>query len=231
MTTRTAVLALVAVVLLAGCFGGSGGTPTEEPTPTGTPLPQAPGVGAETIENVTAMLEAYRGSMSNVGFVAEARLNDGNVTYAYGADGSRLVERQDGSEAIWDDGDVAYERTAEGSEVSYERLPDGVELDTLLQTSQLRERLTSARYERDGTTPCADTTCVVMTADGSTGGTLEGFTAELHIDRTGVIHSLEANWTRVRDDQSFEFRYAVEEIPRSSIERPDWVDEAMNSTG
>jgi hypothetical protein len=237
MRTRTVALGVLAVVLLAiifgapGLFGGDGPETNTTGTPTATPLPQAPGVGAETLENVTALVRAHRGSMSNVGFVAQARLNDDTVTYSYATDGSRLVEREDGSGTIWGDGDVAYERTTEDGTVSYERLPGGaVELDTLLQYSQIRERLSSGRFERDGTTPCGDTTCVVLTANRSIGGNYRNFTGELHVDSTGVVHMLEVEWVRTSDDRAFEYRFTVEELRKLTLERPDWVDEAENST-
>ena len=233
MTTRTAVLALVAVVLLSGCFGlgGSDGTPTDQATPTATPLPQAPGVGAETIENVTALTEAYRGSTSNVGFVLAVEANGSATTYTYATDGTRLIEREDGSGEIWSNDSIAVRRQSDGGDVTYDRPSvDDLSVGSLLQLSRLEELLTSARYERDGTTACGDTRCVVFTADGSIGGNYRNFTAEIHVDDSGVIHTFDAEYVRTFDDRSFEFHLTVEDLGRSSVDRPDWVEEGLSST-
>jgi hypothetical protein len=231
MTTRTVVLALVAVVLLSGCFGGSGGTPTAEPSPTPTPLQPAPGVGAETLENVTGLVESHRDVLVEEGFVVEFREGNQTVTSTYATDGSRLIERGDGSSVIWGNESVAVERTTENGDVTYQRLPpDSLTADDLISISRLRERLTSARYERDGTTPCGDTTCVVLTAEGSIGGNLQNFSAEVHVDRRGVIHMLDAEWVRTMDDRQFEFQFTLEELGTSPVDRPDWVGEALDRT-
>ena len=63
------------------------------------------------------------------------------------------------------------------------------------------------------------------------GGTVRNVTAEVHVDPRGVIRTLDAEWVRSTDGRTFDFRFAVEEVGTSSVDRPDWVSEALNETG
>lgn len=231
MTARGVAAALVVAVLLAGCFGSPGATPTPEQSPTPTPIQSAPGVGNDSLENVDALLASHRETMTGTGFVAEVRIDGGTTRYAYATDGSRLIDRVNGSTTTWGNDTVAVQRTAEGGDVAYGRVPtEDLTVDGFLVTSQLRERLTSARYERNGTTPCGDATCVVLTATRDVGDAVRNVTAEVHVDPRGVVRTLDAAWVRNADARAFAFRFTVEEVGTSSIARPDWVPEALNET-
>ena len=238
MTTRTAALALVAVILLAGCFGspgsptdtdGSGpGIGTPEQSATSTPYP-APGVGPETLNNATALLDAYQGSMTNVGFVATVRSSNRTAVYTYARDGSRTIDRDNGSTVIWTNGSASVTRTVNDGNATYSR-PSGELSDrTMTRFSRLESLITSGAFERTGTTACGDTTCVVLAADGSIGGNYRNFTAELHVDRSGVIHHLDAEYVRAMDDRQFDYEFTVTQVGTESLERPDWVAEGLDS--
>jgi hypothetical protein len=240
VTTRGVAAGLVLAVLLAGCFGSPGATPTPERSPTATPersptptpVQPPPGVGNGSLEDVDALLGSHRQSLTGVGFVAEVRIDGRTTRYAYATDGSRLIDRVNGSTTTWGNDTVAVRRTAGGGEVAYERIPiEDLSVDGFLVTTQLRERLTSASYERNGTTSCGDATCVVLTATRGIGGTVRNVTAEVHVDPQGVIRALDAEWVRSTDGQAFTFRFTVEEVGTSSVDRPDWVPEALNETG
>jgi hypothetical protein len=238
MKTRTVALGVFTVVALAVVFGAPGlfgsdapdSDPNVTPTPTERSMHGAPGVGTETLENVTALLEAYRGSMTNVGFVAEANATGSRTVYTYARGGSRLVEAASGSRVIWTNGTASLMRDASGDNVTYRR-PSEVSLstDTLTRYNRFEALLAAARYERDGTTPCGDTTCVVLTAEGSPGGPFENFTATAHVDETGVIHRFDAEYVRTTDDKQFDLAFSVTRIGVESIDRPDWVDEGLES--
>lgn len=238
METRTAVPLLLVVVILAVFFGAPGLFSGDDPngpgpnaTPTATPLPQAPGVGSEALENVTALLETYNGSMTNVGFVAETRTGNATTVYTYARNGSRMIERQNGSRVLWTNGTVALARNETGGSVTYSRPPDAfLSTAVLTRSSRFEALLTAARYERDGTAPCGGTTCVVLTAEGSSGSPYRNFTAEVHVDRTGVIHRFDAEYVRTLDDRHFDLEFTVTQLGRESIARPDWVDEGLNAT-
>jgi len=238
MEKRTAVPLLLVVVILAVFFGAPGLLSGEDPngpgpegTPTDTPLPQAPGVGPETLENVTALLETYRGSMTNVGFVAEARTTNATTVYTYARNGSRMIEQQNGSRVLWTNGTVTLAREESGGNVTYSRPPAAaLSVERLTRASRFEVLLTAAGYERDGTAPCGDTTCVVLTATGSGESPYRNFTAEVHVDRTGVIHRFEAEYVRDFDDRQFDLEFVVTQLGKESIARPDWVGEGLNAT-
>jgi len=230
VTTRGIAAGLAFAVLLAGCFGAPGGTPTAERTP--TPARPPPGVGNGSLEDVDALLASHRESMTEAGFVVEIRLDGRTTRYAYATDGSRLIDRVSGSATTWGNDTVAVQRTTGGDDVAYRMIPaEDLSVDGLLVTTELRERLTSASYERNGTTACGDTTCVVLTATRSIGAAVRNVTAEVHVGPGGVIRTLDAEWVRSTDDRAFAFRFTVEEVGTSSVDRPDWVSEALNESG
>lgn len=237
MKTRTVAIGVFAVLLVAvffgapGLFGGDDPGQNATPTPEGEPIAQAPGVGDETLENVTNLLEFYRGSMTNVGFVAEAESTSGTTVYTYARDGSRLVEQENGSLVTWTNGTVAFTREVTDGNATYRR-PENISVsaERLTRYNRFEALLTAARYERDGTSQCGDTTCVVLTANGSSGGPYENFTATVHVDETGVIYRFDADYLRTIDDRSFDLTFSVTRLGKQSIERPDWVGEATNST-
>jgi hypothetical protein len=71
----------------------------------------------------------------------------------------------------------------------------------------------------------------VLTATRSIGDILRNVTAEVHVDPQGVVRTLDAEWVRSTDDRRFHFRFTVEEVGTSSVDRPDWVPGALNESG
>jgi len=235
MTARAGVFALVLVVVLAGCFGNPGATPTDRTDPTSGPSNPSPtalgpvGVTNGTLSNVTALLDQYEGSLTNVGFVAEVRADNETIEYTYATDGSRMVRVDDGSTVIWTNGTASLMREVNGSNVTYSAPPEGVpSVAMLAQTSRIRSLLVAARYERSGTTQCGNNTCIVLTDVGSRN--YENFTAEVRVDRFGVIHRFDAEYVRSTDGTRFEYLFTIRQLRTSSIDRPSWVEEGLNST-
>ena len=153
VTTPGTLAGLVIVVLLAGCFGAPGKTPT--PDRTRTTARPASSVGNAPPEDVDALLASHGGSMTDARRVTEVQVDGVTTGWAYVGDGSRLTDRMNDSTTADGNDTVAVQRATEGGDVTCETIPTrDLSVDGVLLGTQLRERLANASYERNGTTPC-----------------------------------------------------------------------------
>jgi hypothetical protein len=236
MKRRTAALGVLALVLVVvffgapGLFGGDDPGSNTTPTPNPNSTVQVPGVEDGVLTSVPDLLDTYRASMTNIGFVAEVRSTSGPTQYVYARDGSRMVDQGNGSRVVWTNGTVSLAREVSDGNVTYSR-PSNRTLSTatLTRSPRFEELLSQARYERTGTTPCGDTTCVVLGAEGSSVAAWQNFTATVYVDGTGVIHRFDASYFRTTDNRTIAQEFTVTQIGNASIERPDWVEEGLDS--
>lgn len=237
-------VAVVALLVLAGCFGGASPTPT--PTPTdgdngginpstgtneGAPDLAPPGIPGGTLENVTALLSAHESALVDRGFVAEARSADRTFRYAVASTGgTRLIDASDGTTAIWTNGSASVARLPNDDGAQYARPSESTLSDGgMTRVSRLRALLTAGRYDRTGTTDCGETTCVVLTAERSTSERYRNFSVTVHVEESGVIRSLDAEYVLAENGVETDYAFSVRQVGNVTVERPDWVAEGLDS--
>lgn len=237
MANWVRVGAVVLLVLLAGCFGGSpdatpSGTSIQQ-SPTDSPSPTvgvtAPGVDS-TLDNVTALMYTHNRSLYASGFVLEVSSGDRTLSYRVASDGStRSIEASDGSIELWGNESVRVLRRATDDGVVYEPAGNELSPDRMTRLSRLEALLTTAAFARTGTTDCGSGTCVSLHANSSTNQRYANFTADLEVDTDGVVRSLSAEY-ETADQEGSEpsvYRYEVVQLGDVAPTEPDWIGAAL----
>jgi hypothetical protein len=247
------------VVLLAGCVGTTpGGTdtptagPPSTPTPTAvdtsTPLPSgklAPGITADGIENVTALLAAHQRELTASGFVSEASsrtLAEGvestrvawTVTVSPGGDRARthaIESREDGSQVvvdIWSNATHDTTRRDEDGTVTYAVSPRSITDDTIVWSGNGAHVLVSASAEafevetvetRDGLRYVT----LVAEENGAREDGLPASRATLVVDELGRIHELERH-IQYTESVAFTTTYRVVQLGDTDPQPPTWLE-------
>lgn len=228
---RLAALLLVAAVALAGCSAPfDAGTPGSGDARAVSP----PGVANGTLANESTLLDAHVASLRESGYRLETTTGDVETTTAAESNFSsfRLIPGEGNSDpAIWANESTTLARLTRDGETEYQRPPRfWAGPRQLTGADALRGLLAGGTYSRTGTTACGERDCVVLEA--SNHSRYDSFDAEAHVDDDGVVHRLDATFTREGEDGTVEVehRHRVTEVGNVTVERPPWVETALDRT-
>lgn len=255
MTRRAVATVLLAlVVVLAGCGGGDP-TPTETPTATVHPFADGPpGIDETGVTDVDALMAAHNASLDgqsvtvDLGFHLTVNGSGEEVSLH-----AKVVPDSDRGWIRFESGDDHGTYYTEGTTTYYREVVDanaryGTIADTLAipetgtprfgTDDRIRTALESADWEpvgtveRDGRTlyELEATDVEVPGVNASDGTTVEA-SGRLLVDRDGVIHHLEVDTTVEDAEETVQYglRVSLSDIGSTSVDRPDWYDNAAGS--
>ena len=248
---RPPALAVVLAVccVLAGCNAFAPGTTADRSIPSVTPadVPDgapdrlAPGLTADAITNVTALLDAHGAVLANRSVHVErrttTRADDGGVRdeqvveYRFAADRSRIAidvtGRRHSPASLWSNDTSTIIREGRGADVRY-RAPRG-SYGTLSPTDLVARTLRGSHEgavravatERLGRDAGGDVFRVTVDWDGSR-------TTVLTVDERGLIRRVAERDARANGDPApVQVTTVTADVGR--VERPDWVDRARRT--
>ena len=254
-----ATVALTALLLLAGCTGGTplGGSGSADGHAVSLASVQYPaGVTNESVDAKTVsqgheaalanrsltfhlQLNQTVGGNSRSGIIVEKTTGDGSPMWTRarmpGASGIP-VER-----VVYQRGDKRFERTTVNGNTSYRvttRPPSfGIGAPSPSGSRLVNQTLSIAQFTPTRAESVNGTTLVVLTASKSdvsdaVNGNVSRFDASMTIDQEGVVHSFQYNVTMNQGGQ----RMSVSESARltnigsTTVPRPNWLDEANASS-
>lgn len=270
-----APLVVCLLVVLAGCGGVLGGSPTESPsgtdttpgdgttTTTMTPgdvnesaLP--PGVTADGIENVSALLAAHTESLRSSGFIASAtseqvlkgqmqqsqrtelhtRATAGfrdvrttaNVTNPRGAQNS----------TYWGNASQLVRRVQQGNQTQFTPVPASVNNTAFVTlASNYRGFLGIGDYQVSNVNQSGEGTRVRLVATSVGNGTgaitpenVSAFESRVVLDGDGTIRSISLDMNVSAGARTVEYTLqgSVEYVGQVSVEKPSWAEEAFAQT-
>jgi hypothetical protein len=249
------LLAIAALVALAGCTGGlSGAGDPADGTPTLEEVSYPAGVSANGT-NVSALAEAHAAALENRSFTlsADTAVNTSMMNQSARFDAAvgqhHDTVRVNGTVmgqrvSVYLTAEKRYARYGTDGEVSYRATERTADVPRLVPSSSF----TGAGYlDRFGgvanATPTGvrernGTTLIVLRADGSNAtataeANVTDYNATLLVDQRGVVHSLTVETTSVRDGQRFRTAFSMElsNVGATTVPEPAWLDEARNRTG
>lgn len=234
MRRAALVVALAALVALAGC----GGSNTTSPSPTGTDGPDAapypPGVSESGLNN-SELLSAHQSTLRNESFelvinntvngqptVVTQRVDDGwsrLLVEIDRPDGLRQEFYADGTLTLREDGNVT---------TSEQRFPGALRITA---SFDLRAPLRAATFTPEGTVERDGETLVELTASlddlnpDAVGGNVTEFEGRVLVGPEGAIRLLDVRFAGTVDGESFtqDYRFTVSGIGETSVDRPDWA--------
>jgi hypothetical protein len=242
-------LGLVGLVLLAGCAGlvpGPAEPTTDQPLVRGAPAPP-PGVDADGVSNVSALLAAHRRSLTAGGFALETETTrrgpaGRNVTVRETVVASRAlrshrhttVRRFGGGRQVTQDrwaGASAARRVLENDTVVGAGGYDGADAAALTRSARLRWflhrggfELVAIRVQRSGAR-------FVLEADGALPTGRGHLSARLIVTDEGRISSLVATITRPAEGGGLQLEayvYRLRQVGDVTVERPGWVEDGRD---
>lgn len=258
----TGIALLTAMILVAGCLGGNPGTTTTRTaqttntaysttvttattattatrttvSPDEADLP--PGVTADGISNVSALLSAHKSSLSKSGFRFEARSSnrrDGKTTAimhgrATAGLSTRLVMlNKTGDPAYhsttWRNESTTIMRVTSGNRTHYREYH--YRGSAVAQSNTIRSMFQSGDLSIQRVEHVGNQTVTILHGDRYSGTRLENvsdYSATLAVDSTGRVH--EFHWHFVTDEQTRTVDFDLTATHSDAIERPDWVDKA-----
>lgn len=228
---RSTALLLVAAVALAGCsapFDAS--APGSDDARTVSP----PGVANGTLANESTLLDAHVAALGERGYRIEIVTGDVRMTTVAESNYSsfRLIPGANSSNpAIWANESTTLARLTRNGETEYQRPPRfWASPRQLTGADALQGLLEAGTYSRTGTTDCGERDCVVLEA--SNHSRYDSFDAEAHVDGEGVVHRFDATFGREGEDGTVEVehRLRVTEVGDVTVERPPWVETALDRT-
>ncbi|WP_435363127.1 hypothetical protein [Haloarchaeobius sp. DYHT-AS-18] len=235
-----ASVAVVAVVVLAGCVGGLGAVDS-----TGASTPDfAPGVAADGITDPTELLAAHEEVLAGIGYELSLELDysatDGSMSQSkqvtVGTDGAfTIAERstygdQTARRALFSDGTLAYERDEFTGEATYSGYDADIAYSELTGSEVLQTFLSTVSYEasevqRDGKTVTllqADDVSAdpLGLGDGAT------VTSTIVVGTDGLVQSLEATATVGSGEEARTVTVTYTVTPASpTVTEPNWVSQ------
>lgn len=242
--SRLFVLAIVTLLVFAGCVSQPGNEVATEST-----IESPPGVENNSLVNASVLLDAHVETLSTTGFVVRETINtshrgdravvwqNSSMRYAAQPDldsfrvqpgGARITDP-----AVWANETVVLARDNRGDEVSYHRPPRGWTPPVMLTGAKtLQSYFEFATYTSTGTTPCDDTSCLVFKVDASSANNITNLTGKVLIDSHGVVHRMWVEHDRVANNRTYHIRYRFDLVRSGnvSVERPGWVDEGLERT-
>lgn len=250
------VLAVVALLLTAGCVGVSD---TDELAPTAeTDYP--PGVTADGLQNATRLLEAHTMHARSAGYEFEfervARTVPENATEPADlrrtrCEGRRTTsalereclttERTNGADQqqsrsqthVWANQSVRLAREHSDGDVSYSLRRSQLDTYTDVETARTLQPMFEGTYHVDRRIVVDGRTLVVLVDDGSTFSTLTGnatMESRLVVDTAGRIHELDATVRQRQDGETLtrSFSYDLTGLGVDEVPAPDWRDAAYD---
>lgn len=235
MERHIVLLALVPVLLLAGCLGGLSAE-TGPSDSTDVSPEEVPGITNGTLSNASALLEANQNTVTTDGAILQINqsademnidarfvIGAGFSTHSLSASGT-LRDNQSTSIDQWSNETTQFVRTSSDEETNY-RVLDGHEKQLTIFSS-VQEFLSTGDFAvanetaRDG--------LVVLTADSASEtatsiadpGRFEG---RLVVSESGQIHNFSVTLTRAGERVSFS--YELRQAGVESVPKPDWVDD------
>lgn len=231
-THRSAVLPLVVAVLLAGCSTPFDASPAES-TPEQSVTP--PGVANETLANESALLEAHVVALSERGYRLETTTGDVRTVFVAEPDYSSfrvIPDEIDSKPAVWANESVTLARLTRDGDVEFREPPRSwASARQMTGADVLEVLLEGGAYRRTGTVDCGDRECAVLAA--ATHSRYEPFDAEAHVDDDGVVHRFDATFTREGEGGPIEveYRLRVTKLENVTVDRPPWLETAIERTG
>jgi uncharacterized protein YciI len=228
-----AVLALVAALLLAGCFGGPATTGPDDSADISPE--QYPGVTNGTLSNASALIEANRNAVTTDGAILQVNQSSGEMdidarlvvganfsTYSLSGSGT-VSDNQSTTIDQWSNETTQFVRTASDAETNY-RVLDGHD-DRLSMLSSVGEFLSAGDFDVANET--AGEGMVVLTADSasaaSTWSDPDRFDGRLVVSESGLIQNLSVTLTRAGENVSY--TYELRQAGVETAPRPDWIDD------
>lgn len=233
MKRQVVLVALVPVLLLAGCMGGLTGD-SDPSNSTTVSAERAPGITNGTLANASALVEANRDAVTTDGAILrinessdemdiDARLavGAGLSTHSLAASG-RIGGQQSTTIDQWSNETTQFVRTSADGETNY-RVLDGPE-EELTGLSAIYGFLSTGEFEVANRT--TDDGLIVLTADSASNvdtstSALEQFDGRLVIAESGQIHSLSV--TLVRDGEQVSYRYELQQAGVERVPKPNWL--------
>jgi len=237
MRRQIALVAVVALVALAGCGGvltdgGASDSPDDDPANESEP-DQAPtlesvaypdGYDRDGISNASRALSTHDAAIAEAAgyeLSATLRVVSGDDTQELVM--TSTVDNEAGTEysTLELSGSVAVYRAADG--LTYTRIDDGSNVQYETSRPDSYARLTMSQFE--SSLADADLSATSVSREGST--TLITYSGdagiELVVDTEGRIHSLTIEEGDVRADFAFDYGSVT-------VEEPDWLDDAKSET-
>lgn len=253
MRRPLATLALAALLVLAGCNFGPGGSGTSEPTATLSDGETPPGVENGTLTEPDALLANHTRLLVESGFETDVQTNatvkqlgrvqqvarrhqtivePGRSAYVY------RVTNPESRIDVWGNESVVVSRARSGNETNYQRSDQPADTAVLSGQALLSRFLADGEYRvaavdrRDGATY---TTLETSTRPSDPGifpqnaSDVRDYTATLVVDGEGRVHSFVATATYTLDGEqgSYRVEYTLVRTDRPTVERPDWVEPAL----
>ncbi|WP_132058169.1 DUF7537 family lipoprotein [Halorussus amylolyticus] len=246
------LLAVSALVVLAGCTGALPGG-TDEPTTDDMEYPD--GV-SETGTNLTALTQAHADALDESSFTLgvdstqNTSMGNQSVAMTAAVSDDREQMRANVSAAgqqseMYLTENTQYTRISAGGQTQYdasERTSDGAQFvpqsySGATYVDQFGGE-TAANFTPTDVREIDGTTLIVLEADGSNVSAPEGasfadYNATMLVDEQGVIHSFEVSLESEQNGASANVSFAmnVSDVNETTVEEPSWLDEAKNQTG
>lgn len=253
-------LALVALLVLAGCGGATDTAPPVTPAPVPEPTAdapsvRAPGLAAGGVANASRLVDAHASALAATSYTVERidsrRYLDGSPrahhesTVRIGADAYRYVLDQrdytDGEPTVrrterWFDADRGFERTAVGDDVRYRRLDDPA--GALPQATNRRGlarlfALLDVRVADRFERGGTTRYRLALAPDAAREiPPLRNISFVAVVDERGMVRSYDLTYLVSRENRTIRVTVAVEfsAIGQTSVATPDWVERAAART-
>ena len=229
------VLALVPVLVLAGCIGGPG-VEQGPSDPTNVSADQVPGVSNGTLSNASALVAANQKAVTTNGAILQVNQSSDRMTIAarlvIGADFSTYSlsgtgsAGDDTSTAIdqWSNETTQIIRTSSDGQTNYQVLAGHDDRLTIL--SPVTQFLSAGDFEVANDSSSDGT--VVLTADNVSAASTsmpdaESFDGRLVVNESGQIQNLSVTVTR--SGETVSYSYELRQAGVESVAKPDWIDD------
>jgi len=235
VTRLKVVLALVPILLLAGCIGGLGAE-TQPSDSTDSSPEQIPGVTNGTLANDSALVQANRKAVTTNGAIVQinqssremnidARLVIGANLSTHSLSGSGVASPdEETSIDKWSNETTQFVRTSSGEQTNY-RVLEGHD-DRLTMLSSMETFLAAGNFEVANET--TDDGMVVLTADSASPAdtsmaNLEQFEGRLVVNESGQIQDVTVTLTQ--DGDQVTYSYELQQVGVERVQKPDWVND------
>ncbi|MHB9285687.1 hypothetical protein ACKVMT_01440 [Halobacteriales archaeon Cl-PHB] len=243
MTRRVVAVALVAMVLLAGCLGGPTDSPAEDHTPTPTEVDtDVPGVTNGTLTNVSALTEANAAELTESGGEVQVRQTTAGETTGYRLQLSAGASTYllNGTTPNGEDGPLAVALWANETTQVVRFGTEDPRYRVAAREQETPNPLTLVEnaLAGGGFTVQQEATgngSVVLTADEYTApgsgqsrfANVSEYDATLVVDADGRIHALTVS--AVADGRSVAYEYDLLTTELVDVPRPDWLSDVPAS--
>lgn len=248
------VLAVGALVVLAGCSGplGAGESSTDGPTTQDVTYPDAV---SENGTNVSALADAHAEALNGSGFTLSLGMAQntsmGNQTAelsaAVGPDRENVsanVSAAGQRTDIYLTESQRFQRQTANGETTYrvtDRSSEQLQLvPSAYSGAAYLEQYAGqpgANFTPDGVREVDGQTLIVLRADGSNVSSpgeanVTGYDATMLVDEDGLVHSFEVDLSTEQRNVTadVELSMNVTDVGETTVEEPDWLDEARNQS-